>query len=228
MNWMIDFADPLPRQGCRGAVAPYLQQIVDLDDADFEILLDATTWFTENPRSGLTIRQVPVPGMHTKWLARHRGLVLACLSIAVQPDSDTDQPGEELRQDNLDPLGLKTAALIAHASGRRAALNAAAMTTNWMRVAGATTSAFTNVSAASVTVATAHARMASSGRRRVRQPRTRLGMSLDRALNQSRLQADSAGAVRVGGRIVFSCLRARSSASLAALLRSRTPGIDSR
>ena len=39
---------------------PFLHQIVDLDDVDFEILLQAAKWFTENPRSGLTIRQVPV------------------------------------------------------------------------------------------------------------------------------------------------------------------------
>lgn len=86
---------------------PYLQQIVDLDDADFEILLNASTWFTENPRSGLTIRQVPVLGMHTKWLARNRRLVLACLNIAQHPHAGSEEPGDELAQDDLDPLGLK-------------------------------------------------------------------------------------------------------------------------
>jgi hypothetical protein len=86
---------------------PHLQQIVDLDNADFEILLDATKWFTENPRSGLTIRQVPVSGMHTKWLARNRRLVLACLNITQQAHTSTDQPDEDLEQDELDPLGLK-------------------------------------------------------------------------------------------------------------------------
>ncbi|MBB5153329.1 Wadjet anti-phage system protein JetD domain-containing protein [Saccharopolyspora phatthalungensis] len=86
---------------------PYLQQIVDLDDPDFDILLDATKWFTENPRSGLTVRQVPVRGMHTKWLARNRRLVLACLNIAQQPSTSSDQPDEGLEQDDLDPLGLK-------------------------------------------------------------------------------------------------------------------------
>ncbi|ANZ36063.1 hypothetical protein BBK82_08270 [Lentzea guizhouensis] len=96
----------LPGGAAEERLRPHLQQIVELDDADFEILLGATTWFTENPRSGLTIRQVPVPGMHTKWLSRHRRLVLACLSI---PDlgGDIDQNDEELGQDNLDPLGLK-------------------------------------------------------------------------------------------------------------------------
>lgn len=84
---------------------PWLQQIVDLDDADFEILLEAARWFTENPRSGLTIRQVPILGMGTKWLARNRRLVLACLNITEQPHAD--EPDEELEQDDLDPLGLK-------------------------------------------------------------------------------------------------------------------------
>lgn len=84
---------------------PFLHQIVDLDDADFEILLQAAKWFTENPRSGLTIRQVPVLGMGTKWLARNRRLVLACLNITEQPHPD--EPSEELEQEDLDPLGLK-------------------------------------------------------------------------------------------------------------------------
>lgn len=102
----------LPRGVAMERLRPHLQSIVDLDHVDFEILLDATTWFTENPRSGLTIRQVPVPGMHTKWLARNRRLVLACLNITQQPHVNTDQPDEELEQDDLDPLGLK--ALPAH------------------------------------------------------------------------------------------------------------------
>jgi Uncharacterized protein conserved in bacteria N-term (DUF3322) len=51
---------------------PLMHQIIDLDDADFEIPLWTARWFTGNPPSGLTIRQVPVLGMGTKWLARNR------------------------------------------------------------------------------------------------------------------------------------------------------------
>ena len=93
--------------GCPVAerLRPYISQIVELENADFETLLGATLWFTENPRSGLTIRQVPVLGMGTKWLARNRRLVLACLNITEQPRAD--EPDEELEQDDLDPLGLK-------------------------------------------------------------------------------------------------------------------------
>lgn len=95
----------LPGGVAEERLRPWLQQVVDLDDADFEILLEAAKWFTENPRSGLTIRQVPVLGMGTKWLARNRRLVLACLNISEQPHAD--EPDEELEQDDLDPLGLK-------------------------------------------------------------------------------------------------------------------------
>lgn len=94
----------------RGDVAgeqlrPFMHQIIDLDDADFEILLRAASWFTGNPRSGQTIRQVPVLGMGTKWLARNRRLVLACLNISGQPH--TGEQDGELEQDDLDALGLK-------------------------------------------------------------------------------------------------------------------------
>lgn len=86
----------------------WLSQIVALDDADFAILLKAVTWFSENPRSGHMVRQVPVAGMHTKWLARHRRLVLACLDLRDRaapagPDFDAG----ELEQSDLDVLGLK-------------------------------------------------------------------------------------------------------------------------
>lgn len=97
----------LPRAVVEARLRPSLPQIVDLNDADFEILLEAAKWFTENPRSGLTIRQVPVPGMHTKWLARNRQLVLACLNLTGQPHDKTDKHDTELEQNDLDPLGLK-------------------------------------------------------------------------------------------------------------------------
>lgn len=49
-----------------------------LSDVDFALLLDAADWFaasTVKQRSGLTPRQVPVEGLHTKWLNARRALV---------------------------------------------------------------------------------------------------------------------------------------------------------
>ena len=95
----------LPDGVVQERLRPVIPQIVDLEEANFEILLEAARWFTENPRSGLTIRQVPVLGMGTKWLSRNRRLVLACLSITDEPHAD--ESDEELEQDDLDALGLK-------------------------------------------------------------------------------------------------------------------------
>ena len=93
------------------AVRPWLARIVDLDNYDFTTLLAATTWFRAHPRSGLTVRSVPVPGMHTKWLARHRGMVLACLGSPTDCRGSTEPPEDsdpvDIPTDDLDALGLR-------------------------------------------------------------------------------------------------------------------------
>jgi hypothetical protein len=93
------------------AVRPWLARITDLDDYDFTTLLAATAWFRAHPRSGLTVRSVPVPGMHTKWLARHRGIVLACLGTSVRStgltETATGVDPVEIPADELDALGLR-------------------------------------------------------------------------------------------------------------------------
>jgi hypothetical protein len=106
--------DQLRRHQGGQAVRPWLARIVDLDDYDFTTLLDATAWFRAHPRSGLTVRSVPVPGMHTKWLARHRGMVLACLGTSTTPtdsseftESTGDTDPVDIPADDLDALGLR-------------------------------------------------------------------------------------------------------------------------
>jgi hypothetical protein len=37
----------------------------------------AAAWFRVNSASGLTLRQVPIEGLHAKWLNTHRPLVTA-------------------------------------------------------------------------------------------------------------------------------------------------------
>ena len=93
------------------AVRPWLARIVDLDNYDFTTLLAATAWFRAHPRSGLTVRSVPVPGMHTKWLARHRGMVLACLGTPTDSTQPTEPAGDSdpvnIPTGDLDALGLR-------------------------------------------------------------------------------------------------------------------------
>jgi hypothetical protein len=92
-------------------VRPWLTRIIDLDDYNFTNLLAATNWFRAHPRSGLTVRSVPVPGMNTKWLARHRSMVLACLGTATDSSQLTEQAEEfdpvDIPTAELDALGLR-------------------------------------------------------------------------------------------------------------------------
>lgn len=46
-----------------------------LGPGDLDRLLATVEWFALNPQSELLARQVPVEGVDTKWLERHRGLV---------------------------------------------------------------------------------------------------------------------------------------------------------
>jgi hypothetical protein len=50
-------------------------------DADFELLCKAGEWFARNSASGLTPRQVPIPGFHAKWLNTHQSAVAALAGI---------------------------------------------------------------------------------------------------------------------------------------------------
>ncbi len=100
--------DQLRHHQAGQAVRPWLTRIVELETYDFTTLLAATAWFRDHPRSGLTVRSVPVPGMHTKWLAQHRGMVLACLGTAsesTEPAGDADPA--DIPAGDLDALGLR-------------------------------------------------------------------------------------------------------------------------
>ncbi len=85
---------------------PQLARIIELDEYDFALLLRVSGWFAAHPRSGLTIRQVPVEGLHTKWLAKHRSLVTATLDLAT-PDMPEAAGDEDVDPATLDALGLK-------------------------------------------------------------------------------------------------------------------------
>ncbi|MFT4229292.1 MAG: DUF3322 domain-containing protein [Microbacterium sp.] len=65
--------------GAGGAVQAALRAqarvIAALDPADFGRLLDVLAWLGEHPASGRLIRELPIRGIHTKWLESHRGLV---------------------------------------------------------------------------------------------------------------------------------------------------------
>jgi hypothetical protein len=69
----------------RFAPPPYLrrvlQEVDDWADVDFALLCDAASWFRENDATGLTPRQVPIPGMHAKWLNTRQHLVASLAGL---------------------------------------------------------------------------------------------------------------------------------------------------
>jgi hypothetical protein len=77
------------------AMAPRLSRhfdfLADSADADIECLEVILAWLEVHPRSGLYPRQLPVPGLHTKWLERNRTVIfdmMLCLRPEDPQESD--------------------------------------------------------------------------------------------------------------------------------------------
>jgi hypothetical protein len=49
--------------------------LADHSDSDFRCLRALLAWTQDNPASGLRLRQLPVAGLHTKWVREHQGLI---------------------------------------------------------------------------------------------------------------------------------------------------------
>jgi hypothetical protein len=59
-----------------GAVLPRLAaDLENLDGGELDRLIDVVNWVVEHPASGMFPRQLPVPGVDSKWLERHRSVV---------------------------------------------------------------------------------------------------------------------------------------------------------
>lgn len=55
--------------------ASTLAAAAKLSDVDFDLLCRAADWFADHDAAGLTPRQVPIPGLHSKWLNTRQALV---------------------------------------------------------------------------------------------------------------------------------------------------------
>lgn len=62
-----------------GGLGRYFDTLADYDDENFERLLRLLHWLQSHPRSDLYLRQLPVPGLDTKWVEKRKGLVLDLL-----------------------------------------------------------------------------------------------------------------------------------------------------
>jgi len=58
-----------------GMLAKTVAAVDELHDVDFELLCRAGDWFAKHQATGLTPRQVPIEGLHAKWLNHRLSLV---------------------------------------------------------------------------------------------------------------------------------------------------------
>jgi hypothetical protein len=66
------------------ALAGRFDEWADWADEDFDVLVSLLRWLHDNPASNLYLRQLPIEGLHTKWLEQRTGVVLPLLR-ALRP-----------------------------------------------------------------------------------------------------------------------------------------------
>lgn len=54
---------------------------------EWERLLEVVSWIGQHPRSGIYLRQVDLPGVHSKFIEAHRAVLLELLDIVLPPDA---------------------------------------------------------------------------------------------------------------------------------------------
>ena len=54
---------------------------------DWSLLLDVVDWLRDHPRPGIYIRQMDLPGVHSKFVEGHRGVLGELLDAALPPES---------------------------------------------------------------------------------------------------------------------------------------------
>ena len=80
------------RPALAAAVRSVIGAVASYGDDDVERLLAALAWFADNDASGLYLRQVPVAGMDSKWLERHRRVLRSLVPVLRGLDTRAGGP----------------------------------------------------------------------------------------------------------------------------------------
>jgi hypothetical protein len=85
------FAEMVERtRAAQPALLPWLQQralrALELADA-WPLLLDVVAWMAAHPRPGVYLRQVDVPGVHSKFIEQHRAVLAELLDLCLSTDA---------------------------------------------------------------------------------------------------------------------------------------------
>lgn len=61
---------------------------------EWPLLLDIVDWMQVHPRSGIYLRQMDIPGVHTKFIEAHRAMLMELLDMSLPPEAvDTEAAG---------------------------------------------------------------------------------------------------------------------------------------
>ena len=72
-------------------LARYFDLLADYSDVDYRRLIDMITWIDTNPASNLYPRQLPVAGLDSKWLERHKGPLAELVgTVRGEPSGKSD------------------------------------------------------------------------------------------------------------------------------------------
>jgi hypothetical protein len=82
----------LQRQFPQARFDRIIRRLIDLDEHTYQQLTATVAWLGIHPTSGLLLRQLPIEGIGTKWLAEHAVLVLALLG---DPDFHLESTSQE-------------------------------------------------------------------------------------------------------------------------------------
>jgi hypothetical protein len=97
----------LQRAFPRARFGRIIRRLAEMDAADFQRLAATVAWLRDNPTSGLLLRQLPIEGIGTKWLASHAALVMSLLG-------DPDDPALASEEGQLDDDGPVSARMRLH------------------------------------------------------------------------------------------------------------------
>ena len=79
-----------PSMANHASLARHFDVLANYSEDDFATLTALVSWLHLNPDSGHSLRQLPVEGLHTKWMGRRTGLVSDLVRLARESRDDTD------------------------------------------------------------------------------------------------------------------------------------------
>ncbi len=71
-------------------VSRQFNALADYSQTDFERIVSLLAWLERNPSSGLYLRQLPIEGLHTKWIEKRTSLVIDLVRALRNTDEAAD------------------------------------------------------------------------------------------------------------------------------------------